>query len=133
MSAKVVVDASALAAVLFGEPEAQFVAERLGESALTAPTLFSYELANICWKKIRRHPQQRATLLEAYSLRDRLEIEEIEVAVSEVLLLADRENLTAYDASYLWLSRNLGAELVTLDRDLNAVLARDQAEKQPAK
>ena len=72
-------------------------------------------------------------MLEAYSLRDRLEIEEIEVAVSEVLLLADRENLKAYDASYLWLSRNLGVELVTLDRDLNAVLARDQAEKQPAK
>src|SRR5689334_3388070 len=105
MPAKVVVDASALAALLFGEPEAQIVAERLGESALITPTLFSYELANICWKKVRRHPEQRAELLEAYALRDRLEIEEVEVVISEVLLLADRENLTAYDASYLWLSQ----------------------------
>jgi len=127
MPAKVVVDASALAAVLFGEPEAQIVAERLDESALITPTLFSYELANICWKKVRRHPEQRAKLLEAYSLRDRLEIEEVEVVISEVLLLADRENLTAYDASYLWLSQKLGLELVTLDRDINAAIARGRA------
>ena len=32
--------------------------------------------------------------------------------------LAIGTGLTAYDASYLWLSRQLGAELVTLDRRL---------------
>jgi predicted nucleic acid-binding protein len=120
MPVKIVVDASALAAVLFGEPEAPKVAEQLGDSALVAPTLFSYEIANICWKKLRRHPEKRATLLEAYSLLSRMEIEEVEVSVPEALLLADRENLTVYDASYLWLARNLGLELVTLDSDLSA-------------
>ena len=120
MPTKIVVDASALAAVLFGEPEASKVAERLGDSALLAPTLFSYEIANICWKKLRRHPEKRATLLEAYSFLSRMEIEEMEVSSPEVLLLADRENLTVYDASYLWLSRKLALELVTLDGDLDA-------------
>lgn len=119
MPAKVVVDASALGAVLFGEPEASQVAEQLGDSALVAPTLFSYEIANICWKKLRRHPEKRAALLEGYSLLGRMEIEEVEVSVPEALLLADRENLTVYDASYLWLSRKLGVKLVTLDGDLN--------------
>jgi len=123
MPTKIVVDASALAAVLFGEPEAPKVAEQLGDSALAAPTLFSYEIANICWKKLRRHPEKRATLLEAYSLLSRMEIEEVEVSVPEALLLADQENLTVYDASYLWLSRKLGLELVTLDGDLNAAAA----------
>jgi predicted nucleic acid-binding protein len=32
--------------------------------------------------------------------------------------LAARTGLTAYDASHLWLARQLGAELVTLDRRL---------------
>ncbi len=123
MATKVVVDASALAAVLFGEPEAQSVAERLGDSILVAPTLLSYEVANICWKKLRRHPEQRSTLLEAYSLLGRMQVEEADVSISEVLLLADRENLTVYDASYLWLSRKLGLELVTLDAELNAAAA----------
>jgi predicted nucleic acid-binding protein len=52
-----------------------------------------------------------------------MEIEEIEVSIPEVLLLADREKLTVYDASYLWLSRKLGEELITLDGDLKAAAA----------
>jgi predicted nucleic acid-binding protein len=123
MATRVVVDASALAAVLFGEPEGPQVAERLGGSDLVTPTLFSYEIANICWKKIRRYPEKRSALLESYSFLGRLELEEVEVATSEVLLLAERENLTVYDASYLWLSRKLSLELVTLDTDLIAAAA----------
>jgi predicted nucleic acid-binding protein len=36
------------------------------------------------------------------------------------LALAEATGLTAYDASYLWLARSLGGELVTLDRKLAA-------------
>jgi len=31
--------------------------------------------------------------------------------------------LTAYDASYLWVARQIGAELVTLDKELNRAAA----------
>jgi predicted nucleic acid-binding protein len=55
-----------------------------------------------------------------------MEVEEIEVSIPEALLLADRENLTVYDASYLWLSRKLGVELITLDGDLKAAAASPQ-------
>ena len=41
-----------------------------------------------------------------------------------VLDLAERTGLTAYDASYLWLARELKAELVTLDRKLAAAEAK---------
>jgi predicted nucleic acid-binding protein len=34
------------------------------------------------------------------------------------LELAAATGLTAYDASYLWLARRLGADLVTLDKQL---------------
>ncbi len=42
------------------------------------------------------------------------------VVWGEVVSLALATGLTAYDASYLWLARLLGAELVTLDRRLAA-------------
>ena len=61
MPTKIVVDVSAIAAVLFGEPEGSRVAEQLGDSSLVAPTLFSYEIANICWKKLRRYPEKTAS------------------------------------------------------------------------
>jgi len=51
-----VVDASALAALLFGEPEAEKVASRLEKSRLVAPALLGFEIASVCLKKLRRDP-----------------------------------------------------------------------------
>jgi len=53
-----VVDASALAALVFGEPEAGAVAERLTGARLTAPALLGFEIANICVVKMRRHRER---------------------------------------------------------------------------
>ncbi len=109
-----VVDASALAAVLFGEPEGGEVGERLGGRLLVAPALLRFELANVCWQKIQRHLGQREALLAAHALAEDLEILEVDVEFVEVVDLAEKEGLTAYDASYLALARAL--DLVTLDR-----------------
>jgi predicted nucleic acid-binding protein len=116
-----VVDASALAALLFGEPEAEDVARRLDGARLGAPGLLDFELANVCVVKCRRHPHQREALLVAFQLRHRLAIQEIAVDHAAVLEIALATGLTAYDASYLWLARQLGAELVTLDKRLQQV------------
>lgn len=122
-----VVDASALAALLFGEPEAPEVAARLGSARLlVAPALLDFELANVCLTKLRRHPQQRDAILTGYALRERMAIEVVAVDPREVLATAETNGLTAYDASYLWLARRLGAGLVTLDRQLAAAMAASQ-------
>ncbi|WP_428486385.1 type II toxin-antitoxin system VapC family toxin [Rhodopila sp.] len=113
-----VVDASALAALLFGEPEAESIAERLNEARLIAPSLLGFELANVCLIKMRRHPEQHDALRAAFDLRRRLELEEVTVDHGGALAVAEATGLTAYDASYLWLAHELGAELVTLDRQL---------------
>ena len=113
-----VVDASALAALLFGEPEAEAVAERLAGARLAAPALLTFELASVCLVKARRRPDQRAALVLAFGVRRRLRVEETAVDHDAVLELAASAGLTAYDASYLWLARRLGVELITLDRKL---------------
>ncbi len=114
-----VVDASALAALLFGEPEAWAIADQLEGHRLFAPRLLAFELANVCLMKCRRHPDKRQALLSAFHLRDRLAIEEVSVEHGEVIPLAPTTRLTTYDASYLWLAQKLNAELVTLDKELN--------------
>lgn len=123
MAAKVV-DASALAALLFGEPRAEDVASRLGASRLAAPTLLRYELASVCRKKIAAHPELRATLLGALGLVERLDIDEIDVPGEPIVELARRTRLTVYDAAYLWLARELRLELVTLDSTLEGASGR---------
>ena len=120
-----VVDASALGALLFGEPDGPAVAERLRGAGLIAPALLPFEVANVCVKKIRRYPDQRNALMAAFRMLDRMEVDVIEVDHGEALALAERCGLTAYDASYLWLARRVGADLVTLDKQLAAAGAAD--------
>ncbi|HZZ87881.1 MAG TPA: type II toxin-antitoxin system VapC family toxin [Caulobacteraceae bacterium] len=117
------IDASALAAMLFGEPEAMSIARSVEDSRLLAPLLLDFELANVCWKKCRRSVEQRPLFLAAYALRRAIAIELTAVDHDEALALALQTDLTVYDASYLWLSRKLGVELVTLDAKLASVAA----------
>jgi len=125
MNAKVV-DASALAALLFGESEGAMIAERLQGAGLIAPALLPFEIADTCVKKIRRQPDRRDALLAAFGMLDGMEVGIVEVDHGEVLRLAARSGLTAYDASYLWLARRMSYELVTLDRRLAAAEATDR-------
>jgi predicted nucleic acid-binding protein len=83
-----------------------------------APALLGFELADVCLIKTRRHPAQGPALAAAYTLRHQLGVEERAIDHDGALDLTARAGLTAYDASYLWLARQLRAELVTLDGQL---------------
>ena len=113
-----VVDASAIGALLFGEPEGPDIANRLSGSRLAAPELLFFEVASVCLKKLKLYPDHRQSILKAFEMLRRLTIESVEVDHAEVVLLAEHNGLTAYDACYLWLARRLEAELVTLDQIL---------------
>ncbi|MCL5965749.1 MAG: type II toxin-antitoxin system VapC family toxin [Deltaproteobacteria bacterium] len=119
-----VVDASAISALLFGEPKAARVAESLEGARLAAPALIDYEVSSVCLKKVCLHPERRQSLLGAYRLLMRLPMDRYGVDGEATLLLAEDTGLSVYDASYLWLARSLRAELVTLDRSLAAVARR---------
>jgi len=113
-----IVDASAIAALLFGEPAAEEIAQQLEGHALVAPTLLPLELASVCVKKIRRHPSQRTVLLEALPLFERLPLTLHSVEWRDALHLAEQYRLTVYDACYLQLAHVFDAALVTLDHAL---------------
>ena len=114
-----VVDASALGALAFGEPEAETVAKQLSTSTLVAPQLLWFELASIAFKKAAKHPGLVDQIREAFRMAGQLTIEILAVDHLDVIELATQTRLTTYDASYLWLARKTGGELVTLDKRLS--------------
>ena len=119
-----VVDASALAAILFDEPEAApIVASVTGK--LIAPTLLRYELASVCTVKTIRHPDRAEEIHARYRLLGTLAIDYVEPDWDHLPALARRWALSAYDAAYLQLALAHDAPLVTLDARLAA--AWDQA------
>jgi predicted nucleic acid-binding protein len=114
-----VVDASAVAAVLFDEAESEPVLASV-TGALLAPTLLSYELSSVCATKLARRPSEADITLARYRLFSALDIDLIEPDWSTLPLLAREWMLSAYDATYLQLALAHKAPLVTLDARLAA-------------
>jgi predicted nucleic acid-binding protein len=119
---RVVVDASALAAVTFGEPEADRCGRMLEGAVVHAPSLLRYEMTNAARKKCRATDARPRDIAIALSLTldGRRGIVYHDPNPVDVLLLANATGLSPYDASYLWLAGFLGADLITLDRQLAA-------------
>lgn len=69
------------------------------------------------------NPSQVLKVIITFRFAQRLRVETLAVDQMAILTLAGTTGLTAYDASYLWLSRSLGCELITLDRKLAAASA----------
>ena len=113
-----VVDASALADLLFDETAAAQIADMLGDSALAAPALLEYELGNTCWKKCRRHPDAAPSFTRALGMLGDMTLSLHDVDVPGVLGIAVERGVTYYDASYLWLAETLHAPLISLDAKL---------------
>lgn len=111
----VVVDASAVAALVFLEDGADDVARRLSGSDLAAPDLLPYEIANVAAMKVRRRLATREVAAEALRLFCRLDVRLHPVDPVRAFDAAARTGLTAYDGACVWLARALGARLETLD------------------
>ncbi len=67
-----VIDASAVAAILFGEPDADELVNRAQGHVLLAPMRLPVEVASVCVKKCRRHPLLHDRLLAAFGLLGRM-------------------------------------------------------------
>ena len=99
---------------------------RLGEEILDHASRFSiltltpYEVGNALWREHRRgRVRELKWLAELFALiLGELGKIDVQEHWRDVLKLAADENLTFYDASYLYVSRRLGLRLVTEDRDL---------------
>ena len=113
-----VVDASAIGAILFAEAEAASVADAISGCRLTAPALITTELTSIALKKVRREAMDAEDIAVALTEFANLRVAVVATASGGLLGSALASRLSAYDASYLMLAEELGVPLVTLDRDL---------------
>jgi len=113
----IVIDCSAICAILFDEPWRAEAMSRIAGKTLFAPWLLDHEVANVALKKHRLNwsRESLATALDDYA---QYPIERRETEVAAQFALADRYKLSAYDAAYLWLAAELKAPLATFDEKL---------------
>lgn len=121
MKSRVVCDASAVVAVLLDSgPDGRWATGALSNTDLAAPSLLAFEAANIIRRQelaglitVDQSAQAHADLLD-------LAIEQWPYELLAARAWQLRENLTAYDASYVALAELLGVTLVTLDRGIGS-------------
>lgn len=126
VSPPIVIDCNMICAVLFQEAERAQAEARLAGRQLNAPSLLDYEVASVAQKKA----QQGGAVLVGHALARyvALPIRLHAVGPRDVVALAQRYTLSAYDAAYLWLAATLKAPLATFDRKLGEAARRHLAD-----
>jgi predicted nucleic acid-binding protein len=135
----IVIDASAVLAIMFGEPDAALVVKALRDyprAACIAPDLLVLEVANSVLMFRRRLPADRAlsadgafafcttevlaqrVLEQLSSLGISLEPSTDGRNFTQLITLAESHRITSYDAAYLALAQARRATLLTLDQNL---------------
>lgn len=113
-----VVDCSALAGVLFQEPWMDQALARLSGHRLYAPHLLQAEICSVAVKKARRGAAEAAA--EGLAQWQDVAVELTDFDVGQTFALAQRYQISACDASYLWLAEQLRCPLATFDAQLGA-------------
>jgi len=114
-----VVDCSALAAILFDEPGRDAAAQAMAGKALFAPDLLDHEIVSVALKKSATGYTETAR--QALDDLAALQLTRRRVDAAAQFELAERTGLTAYDAAYLQLALELRVPLTTFDRKLGKV------------
>ncbi len=117
----IVVDVNVLADFLVGDESLKIKAATLASIDPTwiAPSLWRYELGNVLWKVLQFSDHPEKEIKKAFTLAEQLIEETVEELDWEAVLSFAKENeLTYYDASYVWLAQTLEIPLYTRDKKI---------------
>ena len=121
---EIVVDASALVAVLLRESDRDFVQAATTGVDLCSPTSLPMEVGNALVRAARRGRISREEAVAGWSEFTAMEVRLIDIEVSQAISLAVECGLYAYDGYVLKLARSRDLPLLTLDRKLNDTALR---------
>ena len=89
-----------------------------GNIILESTFLLGFEIANALTLAKRRKRITFENAKKLLRLFQKWDIKYTEVKLDEVLKISLEKDISAYDASYLWLSKKKGYKLLTLDKKL---------------
>ena len=115
---KVVIDTSAIIAVLLGEKHRDRIIRQTDGTDLIAPETLHWEVGNAFSAMFKRDRLDVDAAIEAIRRYDEIPIQWVEVALADAIRVSDRHDLYAYDAYMLVAARRHQAPLLTLDGGL---------------
>ena len=117
----IVIDTSALVAVIVGEPERDKVIELTTGHSLIGPGSIPWEVGNAFSAMFKKGRLTVNEALRGLDIFENIPIRFIKPDFANILTVAYRANMYAYDAYFLDCALRLNAPLLTLDRKLMTV------------
>lgn len=121
---QLVIDTSALMAVLLEEPERPALVAATRGAVLLAPASLPWEVGNALVATVRRRRLTRREAAAVWAAYEGVPLRLLDVNVREAVETAIELGLYAYDAYFLVLARSRQLPMLTLDQRLGAAAAR---------
>jgi predicted nucleic acid-binding protein len=112
----IILDASAIMAIILNEPSRGKVINWTKNALLLAPDMISFETGNALAALYKRHLLSEKQILEAYCKFMAIPLKIIKTDIEKALKIACRYNIYAYDAYYLETAFRLKLPLITFDK-----------------
>lgn len=114
----IVIDTSALIAVIVGEPEKSGIVETTSGHTLIGPGSIPWEIGNAFSAMMKQKRIRVESALRAMALFDAIPLRLVKVDLANAVSLAHHSNMYAYDAYFLDCALRHSAPLLTLDGPL---------------
>jgi predicted nucleic acid-binding protein len=119
---EIVLDASAIMAVIVDEPESEIVIRHTKDALIVSPNIISFEIANGITKMVKRKlidtQEKMIRIIESF---EKIPIKTVEVNLKKSLEIAWQYKIYAYDAFYLETAGRLNIPLLTFDSGMRKI------------
>jgi predicted nucleic acid-binding protein len=114
----VVIDTSALIAVIAGEPEKEKLIQMTSGAELIAPQSVHWEIGNALSAMMKRQRIVLSQATRAIEIYQKIPIRFVEVELEDTLEIVDKLSIYAYDAYLIRCAIKYKSPLLTLDQGL---------------
>jgi len=121
---EIIIDASAILAVLLNEPERDGITKMTAGASLAAPACLEFEIGNALGALMKRNAISIPQAVSVYHEFCKIPVRELQVNIPTSLVVSREENIYAYDAYYLTCAEQMRLPMLTLDKRLAAVSAK---------
>ena len=117
----IVIDTSALIAVIAGEPERDRIVDLTSGHTLIGPGSIPWEVGNAFSAMLKQGRLEIHAALKGLEIFQNIPIRYMRTDFEHALTIAHQKGIYAYDAYFLYCAIRFAAPLLTLDRKLMAI------------
>jgi predicted nucleic acid-binding protein len=122
---KIVIDTSALIAVIADEPEKARLIELTVGATIVVPPSVKWEIGNAFSAMLKRSRLTLEQAIDAVDVYHSISLETVEINLKDAIRLAGKYNIYAYDAYILQCAIEYELPLISLDKDLLEIAKRE--------